>query len=70
MHQQSNLDQLGYNEVIYAYLTDGDGCRLTYTHYTSRVPFDTVIDISFNRPIHITKNRVNLFSLTSTLLTV
>lgn len=58
MSHQNNKDQVLYNEVIYAYLTDGDGSRLTYTHCTSRVPFDTLIDISFNRPVYIFKNRV------------
>ena len=27
----------GYNELLYAHLLDGDGQRLTYTHFTAKV---------------------------------
>ena len=27
----------GYNELLYAHLLDGEGQRLTYTHFTAKV---------------------------------
>lgn len=47
-----------YTELLYAHLLDGDGSRLTYTHFTSRVSYRSLIDISFNRPVYIQKNKV------------
>ncbi|KAG7311840.1 hypothetical protein JYU34_002922 [Plutella xylostella] len=48
----------GYSELLYAHLLDADGARLTYTHYTSRVPYRHLLDIVFNRPIYIQRNKV------------
>ena len=45
-------------EVLYAHLLDSDGSRLTYTHYTTRASLREIIEISFNRPVYITKNKV------------
>lgn len=47
-----------YTELLYAHLLDADGSRLTYTHFTSRVNYSSVIDISFNRPIYIQRNKL------------
>ncbi|XP_026738545.1 uncharacterized protein LOC113501548 isoform X3 [Trichoplusia ni] len=47
-----------YCELLYAHLLDADGARLTYTHYTSRVPFRHLLDIMFNRPVYIQRNKV------------
>lgn len=47
-----------YPELLYAHLLDADGSRLTYTHFTSRVNYSSLIEISFNRPIYIQKNKV------------
>ncbi|XP_018326917.1 BTB/POZ domain-containing protein 6 isoform X2 [Agrilus planipennis] len=47
-----------YAELLYAHLLDADGSRLTYTHFTSRVNYRSLINISFNRPIYIQKNKV------------
>ncbi|KAF5300321.1 hypothetical protein FQA39_LY11178 [Lamprigera yunnana] len=47
-----------YTELLYAHLLDGDGSRLTYTHFTSRVSWKSLIDISFNRPIYIQRNKI------------
>jgi hypothetical protein len=47
-----------YPELLYAHLLDADGSRLTYTHFTSRVVFRSLIEISFNRPIYIQRNKV------------
>lgn len=47
-----------YTELLYAHLLDSDGARLTYTHFTSRVGYYSLMDISFNRPIFIQKNKV------------
>ncbi|KOB67405.1 Uncharacterized protein OBRU01_19404 [Operophtera brumata] len=41
----------GYSELLYAHLLDADGARLTYTHYTCRVPYRHLLDIMFNRPV-------------------
>ncbi|CAG9567556.1 unnamed protein product [Danaus chrysippus] len=48
----------GYSELLYAHLLDADGARLTYTHYTHRVPYRHLQDIMFNRPVYIQKNKV------------
>ncbi|XP_077300987.1 BTB/POZ domain-containing protein 6 [Arctopsyche grandis] len=47
-----------YSELLYAHLLDADGSRLTYTHYTSRVPYSSLVDIIFNRPFYIQRNKV------------
>ncbi|CAH0700888.1 unnamed protein product [Spodoptera exigua] len=47
-----------YCELLYAHLLDADGARLTYTHYTSRVPYRHLLDIMFNRPVYIQRNKV------------
>ncbi|CAH1117595.1 unnamed protein product [Phaedon cochleariae] len=47
-----------YPELLYAHLLDADGSRLTYTHFTSRVNYRSLIEISFNRPIYIQRNKV------------
>ncbi|XP_046398915.1 BTB/POZ domain-containing protein 6-B-like [Ischnura elegans] len=46
-----------YTELLYAHLTDGDGCRLTYTHLSARVLPDSMVEILFNRPVPITRAR-------------
>ncbi|GBP70948.1 hypothetical protein EVAR_48956_1 [Eumeta japonica] len=48
----------GYSELLYAHLLDADGARLTYTHYTNRVPYRHLLDIMFNRPVYIQRNKV------------
>ncbi|CAG4933747.1 unnamed protein product [Parnassius apollo] len=48
----------GYCELLYAHLLDADGARLTYTHYPSRVPYRHLLDIMFNRPVYIQRNKV------------
>ncbi|XP_072390080.1 BTB/POZ domain-containing protein 6-B isoform X1 [Diabrotica undecimpunctata] len=47
-----------YPEILYAHLLDADGSRLTYTHLTSRVKYRSLIEIVFNRPVYIQKNKV------------
>ncbi|XP_017769718.1 PREDICTED: BTB/POZ domain-containing protein 6-B-like isoform X2 [Nicrophorus vespilloides] len=47
-----------YTELLYAHLLDADGSRLTYTHYTSRVLYRSLFDISFNRAVYIQKNKI------------
>nr|CAD7411121.1 unnamed protein product [Timema cristinae] len=46
-----------YTELLYAHLLDSDGSRLTYTHFTSRVAYSELIEISFNRPVFIQRNK-------------
>ncbi|KAJ8953868.1 hypothetical protein NQ314_007195 [Rhamnusium bicolor] len=50
--------QFIYPELLYAHLLDADGSRLTYTHFTSRVNYRSLIEISFNRPVYIQRNKV------------
>lgn len=47
-----------YTEVLYAHLLDSDGSRLTYTHFTTKVDSGTLVEITFNRPVYIQKNKV------------
>ncbi|XP_014238626.1 BTB/POZ domain-containing protein 2-like isoform X1 [Trichogramma pretiosum] len=47
-----------YTEVLYAHLLDSDGTRLTYTHYTTKAHFRDSVEISFNRPVYIQKNKL------------
>lgn len=47
-----------YSEIIYAHLLDSHGTRLTYTHSNQRVPYDTVNEILFDRPMFIQSNKV------------
>ncbi|XP_061708107.1 uncharacterized protein LOC133518437 [Cydia pomonella] len=56
----SALGGTGYSELLYAHLLDADGARLTYTHYTNRVPYRHLLDIMFNRPVYIQRNKVRL----------
>ena len=64
----------GYNELLYAHLLDGDGQRLTYTHFTAKVVspmcpqiiltlavqvnWNSMIEISFNRSVLVSANKV------------
>ncbi|XP_015109573.1 uncharacterized protein LOC107036271 [Diachasma alloeum] len=47
-----------YTEILYAHLLDSEGSRLTYTHFTTKVKTGTLVEISFNRPVFIQKNKV------------
>lgn len=47
-----------YSELLYAHLLDSQGSRLTYTHCTSRVRFDSLLEISFDRPVYIQRNKL------------
>ncbi|XP_063242685.1 BTB/POZ domain-containing protein 6-B [Bacillus rossius redtenbacheri] len=47
-----------YTELLYAHLLDCDGSRLTYTHFTSRVFYGQLVEIGFNRPVYIQRNKV------------
>ena len=48
----------GYNELLYAHLLDGEGQRLTYTHFTAKVNWNSMIEITFNRSVKINANKV------------
>lgn len=47
-----------YSELLYAHLLDSLGSRLTYTHCTSRVHFDAMLEISFDRPVYVQKDKI------------
>lgn len=48
-----------YTEILYAHLLDSDGSRLTYTHFTTKATTGTLVEIGFNRPVYIQKNKVS-----------
>ena len=50
--------QSEYNELLYAHLLDADGNRLTYTHFTAKVAWNSMIDITFNRSVYVKANKV------------
>lgn len=47
-----------YSELLYAHLLDSQGSRLTYTHTTTRVRFDSLLEISFDRPVYIQRTKM------------
>ena len=53
-----NYGQNGYMELLYAYVADADNQRLTYTHFTSRVNYNDLVEILFNRPVLMQPGRV------------
>uniref|UniRef100_A0A1A9Z5U1 BTB domain-containing protein n=1 Tax=Glossina pallidipes TaxID=7398 RepID=A0A1A9Z5U1_GLOPL len=46
-----------YTEILYAHIQDMHGSRLSYTHCTSRVRYDSVLEVSFDRPVYIYRNQ-------------
>lgn len=47
-----------YSELLYAHLLDSLGSRLTYTHCTSRVHYDASLEITFDRPVYVQKDKI------------
>lgn len=47
-----------YSELLYAHLLDSYGTRMTYTHCTSNVRFDSLLEISFDHPVKIEAGRI------------
>ncbi|XP_043518638.1 uncharacterized protein LOC122533212 [Frieseomelitta varia] len=47
-----------YTEILYAHLLDSDNTRLTYTHFSTKVKINTLVEITFNRPVYIQKNKI------------
>ncbi|KAK4005709.1 BTB/POZ domain-containing protein 2-like [Daphnia magna] len=47
----------GYTELLYCHLLDRDGTRLTYSHFSGRSPRRSSIDVFFNRPVYVQRNR-------------
>ncbi|EDW05544.1 uncharacterized protein LOC6585930 [Drosophila mojavensis] len=47
-----------YTEVLYAHIQDMHGSRITYTHCTARVRYDSHLDITFDRPVYIYRNQI------------
>ncbi|XP_075154600.1 uncharacterized protein LOC142228147 [Haematobia irritans] len=47
-----------YAEILYAHLQDIQGSRLSYTHCTSRVRYDSLLEISFDSPVYIYRNQI------------
>ena len=59
--------QTDYNELLYAHLLDADGNRLTYTHFTAKVNWNSMIEITFNRSVFIKANKVTDSSIYSSI---
>ncbi|XP_017042160.1 uncharacterized protein LOC108088724 [Drosophila ficusphila] len=47
-----------YTEVLYAHIQDMHGSRITYTHCTARVRYDSLLDITFDRPVYIYRSQI------------
>ncbi|XP_023247125.1 BTB/POZ domain-containing protein 6-like isoform X2 [Copidosoma floridanum] len=47
-----------YTEILYAHLLDSFGTRLTYTHFSTKVEVQELIEVTFNRPIMVQKNKL------------
>ncbi|XP_053693236.1 uncharacterized protein LOC128741440 [Sabethes cyaneus] len=47
-----------YSELLYAHLLDAHGSRLTYTHCNQRVQYNSMLEISFDRPVFIQRNKM------------
>lgn len=47
----------GYTELLYCHLLDRDGTRLTYSHFSGRSPRRSTLDVFFNRPVYVQRNR-------------
>ncbi|KAH8273771.1 hypothetical protein KR026_009708, partial [Drosophila bipectinata] len=47
-----------YTEVLYAHIQDMHGSRITYTHCTARVRYDSQLDLTFDRPVYIYRNQI------------
>ena len=47
----------GYTELLYCHLLDSDGTRLTYSHFSGRSPRRSTLDVFFNRPVYVQRNR-------------
>lgn len=54
--QSGNLPER-YSELLYAHLLDPYGARLTYCHCTQNVRFDSLLEISFDHPVKINRDR-------------
>lgn len=54
--QSGNIPER-YSELLYAHLLDSYSTRLTYTHCTSNVRFDSLLEISFDHPVRIKRLR-------------
>lgn len=62
--QTNNMNHIldtPYTEILYAHLLDSDDTRLTYTHFTTKVNINTLVEITFNRPVYIQKNKVHIW---------
>ena len=47
-----------YQEIVYAHLLDFNGSRLTYTHSNQRAMYETTMDVFFNRPVYIQRQKI------------
>lgn len=47
-----------YSELLYAHLLDAHGSRLTYTHCNQRVAYNSMLEISFDRPVFIQRHKM------------
>ncbi|XP_012273961.1 BTB/POZ domain-containing protein 2 isoform X2 [Orussus abietinus] len=47
-----------YTEVLYAHLLDKESSRMTYTHITTKVLIESLVEVIFNRSVYIEKNKM------------
>lgn len=53
-----------YSELLYACLLDSvTDSRLTYTHSTQRVSYNSVLEILFDRPVYVQRNKLYKISV-------
>ncbi|KAJ8686524.1 hypothetical protein QAD02_022318 [Eretmocerus hayati] len=58
MPQDNQPAKTSYTEILYAHLLDSYGTRLTYTHFSTKVDAQDLIEVLFNRPVCIQKNKL------------
>lgn len=63
--QDNDTQPKAYTELLYAHLLDSFGTRLTYTHLSTKVDAQELIEVFFNRPVYVQKNKVIDFSIST-----
>ncbi|XP_058802674.1 uncharacterized protein LOC131670783 [Phymastichus coffea] len=58
LNVDNNTQPKAYTELLYAHLLDSFGTRLTYTHLSTKVDAQELIEVFFNRPVYVQKNKL------------
>ena len=56
LHIESQNNTKVYAESVNVDVSDNYGCSLSNVHFTKYVPYKHVIDIKFNKPVHLFRN--------------